>query len=574
MNIQTSHVDIRIRIILLIIIVGIGAFLRFYKLDQRWLWQDEAETAVLAQTVLEKGLPNAYLETKGIFLYTGRLISFKHLRNPSDMGKINPRMYAYAQADFDTRGNLRYHPFGDIYLTALSFRLFGKNTFTARLPFAILGILTIFIVYKFGTYLFNQRVGMTAAFLQAINVNLIFYDRMARHPALGNFCLLTALLFFLKAFRENKSGHWTIAVIFIVLVFFTNPLFALLAVGILLVQTVLVDKHFIKLIKNKKLYVSAIASFILALPYALILRPWTATNMFVSPEAGFFWYRIKYILLYIPELMSTVSLLLVFLGITVILYHRTISDKTLINFVFTFLILLLFVLPTTAGPFNTTLPLISIFIIISSRFLVTLFDFISSRFSKRRISLTVLVTPIICFSVFFPKITRLPIVLEKDFMEYKINNIRIVNLKEYLSFAKGSNFLSFIKSIKHSDTFKSSYNQWHPMWLPEIIEFLKQKKVDPHTWVFTTYQNPTFLFYSDFKVQSIWPIRKGFMENHKEQFWIIVGPKDHIRSPAKWYYGYVGWEDKDRNRNYLEVIRNAKKYTMKSGAIIYECNPI
>ena len=61
MNTIKSQIHIRKQFIFLIFIIGIGAIFRIYKLNKIWLWQDEAETAVLAQTILEKPIPNAYL---------------------------------------------------------------------------------------------------------------------------------------------------------------------------------------------------------------------------------------------------------------------------------------------------------------------------------------------------------------------------------------------------------------------------------------------------------------------------------------------------------------------------------
>ena len=91
-----------------------AGLLLFHNLGQAPLWQDEAETAVLARYTLKFGVPKAF---DGINLVS------------QNQG-----------ADYNKAYTWNYSPWLGIYTAAASFLLLGENTFTSRLPFAIFGI--------------------------------------------------------------------------------------------------------------------------------------------------------------------------------------------------------------------------------------------------------------------------------------------------------------------------------------------------------------------------------------------------------------------------------------------------
>src|SRR5262245_54837485 len=86
----------------LLLVIALGAGLIFANLDDRLLWDDEAETALLAQRVLSHGVPTAW---------DGRdLISQR------------------CGTDYDGNYLWRESPWAQVYLTAGSFKLFGIGT--------------------------------------------------------------------------------------------------------------------------------------------------------------------------------------------------------------------------------------------------------------------------------------------------------------------------------------------------------------------------------------------------------------------------------------------------------------
>lgn len=96
------------------------------------------------------------------------------------------------------------HPPGGIWITALSFRLFGISEFTDRLPSAILGLFSLYLMYLLGKLLFSRVVGLASAV--ALSSSFWFLSR-ARSGNLDiplTFFLLLTLYLALKAAKDKE----------------------------------------------------------------------------------------------------------------------------------------------------------------------------------------------------------------------------------------------------------------------------------------------------------------------------------------------------------------------------------
>jgi len=166
---------------LLALVAVLGAVLVFAGLDRRYLWDDEAETALLAQRVLRFGVPIAW---------DGRnLISQE------------------CSTDFDANYLWRQTPWAQFYLEALSFKLLGAGTFTARLPFAPLGVLTIVSLYAVGVSLFGDRaLALVASFLLTSSVPFLLHVRQARYYAIAALATVWVLYFFFALLRDRRGA--------------------------------------------------------------------------------------------------------------------------------------------------------------------------------------------------------------------------------------------------------------------------------------------------------------------------------------------------------------------------------
>lgn len=148
----------------LLITFFLGMGLRLYQLDADSLWLDEIVTATKAQLPL-LSIPQTVAQT-------------------------------------DTFPPLLY------MLTHLFMRFSGGSDFVVRMPAALLGSLSILLIYKVGSTLWTRMEGLVAAFLLAVNPWHIRYSQEARWYAMMVFLSLLSLIFLLKALQGNSRGHW------------------------------------------------------------------------------------------------------------------------------------------------------------------------------------------------------------------------------------------------------------------------------------------------------------------------------------------------------------------------------
>ena len=115
----------------IILISLIGVFLLFLNLNNQYLWQDEAQTALISKTILEKGMPYG---TDGVNYFSQEL-----------------------GAEYGENQIWKWHTWLPFYIQALFFWLFGTSNLIARLPFALFGIGTIYYAYLLSQSLFKNK---------------------------------------------------------------------------------------------------------------------------------------------------------------------------------------------------------------------------------------------------------------------------------------------------------------------------------------------------------------------------------------------------------------------------------
>ncbi len=90
------------------------------------------------------------------------------------------------------------------YVEAGSFALFGRNEFAARLPQVLFGTLMILLVYRVGREMFDERVGLFAAFLYTSSPWAIVFARLARYPQQLQLTTLLAVWSLYRALKEER----------------------------------------------------------------------------------------------------------------------------------------------------------------------------------------------------------------------------------------------------------------------------------------------------------------------------------------------------------------------------------
>jgi len=171
--------DFAVHRVLLLLIIALGAVLLLKNLGNHCLWQDEAETALVGKTILTHGIP---IGTDGKNSFSQDMAG--------DERKYDP---------------WRLHPWLQFYVVALSFALFGADTFSARLPFALIGIGVIFLTYIFTRDLFKNRwIALIAAGLIATSVPFLLLSRQSRYYSLLIFLALLTTWIYTRFMQRGK----------------------------------------------------------------------------------------------------------------------------------------------------------------------------------------------------------------------------------------------------------------------------------------------------------------------------------------------------------------------------------
>lgn len=144
---------------------GLGAFLLLWNLGRPALWQDEAETALRAESILDAGLPRMTL--RGVLVTTQPTLAV-HEGNAAGVWTWNTWLPAY--------------------LTAASFAVLGRTPFAARLPFALAGVLALWLWWRL-------CADEAALALLALSPAFLLFCRQSRYyalVALGTVLVLSA----------------------------------------------------------------------------------------------------------------------------------------------------------------------------------------------------------------------------------------------------------------------------------------------------------------------------------------------------------------------------------------------
>lgn len=144
-------------ILILTLIMLVGGFLRLYELGAESLWLDEVNTV----NVSGQSLSSIILDTSTPLYFI---------------------------------------------ITHFWMIIFGSSELAVRFPSAIFGIISIFLLYKIGYHLFNQKIGLISSFLLAISSFHIFYSQDARFY--GLLLLLTLLSFYLFVQILKGNSKW------------------------------------------------------------------------------------------------------------------------------------------------------------------------------------------------------------------------------------------------------------------------------------------------------------------------------------------------------------------------------
>ncbi len=149
----------RICSISLLVLCLASAFLALCGLGNAAFWDDEAHTAFFARNLAQTGQLTGW-DGRNLYAYrNGRLLD-------AELKTINPPL--------------------EYLVTALSFKIFGVSTRTARLPFALCGLLCLPVLFWSVRHEFQSpRLALLSVLLLGVSIPFLLFLRQCRYYALA-----------------------------------------------------------------------------------------------------------------------------------------------------------------------------------------------------------------------------------------------------------------------------------------------------------------------------------------------------------------------------------------------------
>ena len=224
--------------ILLGILLVLSFFLIFKNLSNNFLWEDEAESAVLARNILHFGYPRAF----------------------DGINQITPTVYA----GFGKEYQWKFHPWLPFYIVAFSQAVLGESAFSSRLPFAIFGFLSIILLFFLTRRLFKKdSIALLTTLFASTSIPFILLMRQCRYYGLLVFLVLCIVWAYLKIL-EKKTGYlWLLGILLVALCYTNHGAFIPVSL------TILIHSFFLNKEKvlSKKIILMFIAVSALAIPW-------------------------------------------------------------------------------------------------------------------------------------------------------------------------------------------------------------------------------------------------------------------------------------------------------------------
>jgi hypothetical protein len=233
---------------LIIILIG-AAFMRLWALSEGDPMGDEVLYAFRAVGMLDFDEANEQ---------TTPLEWFDPLVQSSDRV---PEAYAIGTGIPQwTRLSFHDHPPLVFLIQHIFMRFFGESTFVFRLPSALFGIASVYLLFLIGRQLFSSEAGLAAAAFGAVNVHLLFVSRLGLQEAYVIFFLLFVSYLFLRSLQKDIYFIWTGVALGCA---FLTKYTTFILVPIFLVYLLLYRRD---TLFNKKLWIGACVAIILFSP--------------------------------------------------------------------------------------------------------------------------------------------------------------------------------------------------------------------------------------------------------------------------------------------------------------------
>ncbi len=159
---------------------------------------------------------------------------------------------------------------GMIYTLVPSISIFGLSDFALRFTSALIGVLSVYVLYLLGRRLVDSKFGLWSAFLLAISPWHIHLTRAVFEANLALLLLELSLLFFIKFLRHRNFSSLIFTTFFSVLAIYTYNSARILVPLLMGSYFILFYSYFSRL--GYKLLILGFATFIFLLPNLHSLR--------------------------------------------------------------------------------------------------------------------------------------------------------------------------------------------------------------------------------------------------------------------------------------------------------------
>ncbi|MFM7054870.1 MAG: glycosyltransferase family 39 protein, partial [Bacteroidota bacterium] len=102
-----------------------------------------------------------------------------------------------------------FHPAGTHVFLYIWTSIFGLSEWAVRLPFAIMGAVSVYLVYRVGRSLFSESTGLLASGALAVLAFPLLYSQIARPYSPGLMCSMASVFFLIRflGYDRDRNGE-------------------------------------------------------------------------------------------------------------------------------------------------------------------------------------------------------------------------------------------------------------------------------------------------------------------------------------------------------------------------------
>ncbi len=160
----------------------------------------------MKNTLILKFSSTIYKERVALILVavSGAVLRFMYLGYSEFQGDEIKALYTGGQTLFNFLSSQRKGPIEFLVTYLIKLVTGGNSEFITRLPFAVAGFVSIFLLYFLIRDLYGKRVALVASLLFSFNGLFVAFSRIAQYQSFTYFFYLLSLYLFLKLKQSNK----------------------------------------------------------------------------------------------------------------------------------------------------------------------------------------------------------------------------------------------------------------------------------------------------------------------------------------------------------------------------------